>query len=29
MRDCWNPNPKSRPTFDDLVTRLENMAVSS
>ncbi|XP_068713935.1 angiopoietin-1 receptor-like [Montipora foliosa] len=25
MRDCWNPNPKLRPSFEKLVERLEAM----
>ncbi|XP_068760323.1 angiopoietin-1 receptor-like [Montipora capricornis] len=27
MRDCWNPNPKLRPSFEKLVKRLEAMSV--
>jgi sterile alpha motif and leucine zipper-containing kinase AZK len=22
IRDCWQPNPNSRPTFEDVITRL-------
>lgn len=29
MMDCWHSNPSRRPTFDQLVERLEKMSVSS
>lgn len=29
MRDCWDPNPRARPTFDQLVARLHSMVVPS
>ena len=29
MMDCWHSNPGLRPTFDQLVERLEKMSVSS
>ncbi|XP_015775536.1 PREDICTED: angiopoietin-1 receptor-like isoform X4 [Acropora digitifera] len=29
MMDCWHSNPSLRPTFDQLVERLEKMSVSS
>ena len=25
MKDCWEGNPSSRPTFDDIVERLEEI----
>ncbi|KAJ7354896.1 hypothetical protein OS493_029455 [Desmophyllum pertusum] len=28
MRDCWNPNPKARPTFEQLVIRLGSKTVA-
>jgi len=25
VKDCWNPEPEKRPTFDDIVSRLEDL----